>query len=185
MMDEVLSKCTGKMEKTIAALEHEFGTIRAGRANASVLDRIQVDYYGVPTAIQQMAAISVVEARSLLIQPWDISTLRAIEKAIQASDIGINPMNDGKVIRLNFPPLTEERRRELVKSVRKYAEEAKIAVRSVRRDTIEKYKVMKKNAEITEDDLKENEKEVQNVTDRFCKDIDLLCEAKEKEVMEL
>ena len=184
-MDEVLQKCTEKMDKTILSLEHEFSTIRAGRANPAVLDRIQVDYYGAPTAVNQMAAVAVVEARTLQIQPWDISTLRAIEKAIQASDIGINPMNDGKVIRLSFPPPTEERRRELVKTVHKYAEEAKIAVRSLRRDAIEKYKAMKKSAEISEDDLKDSEKETQNLTDKYCKEIDTLCADKEKEVLEL
>lgn len=184
-MDEILTTASEKMQKTISSLEHEFGTVRAGRANAAILDRISVDYYGVPTAVNQMAAISVIEARTLQIQPWDISTLKEIEKAIQASDIGINPTNDGKVLRLNFPPPTEERRRELTKLVHKYAEEAKIAVRSIRRDVIDKYKAMKKASEISEDDLKESEKETQNLTDKFCKDIDALAASKEAEVMEL
>ena len=184
-MDEVLQKAQTKMEKSIHALEHEFGTIRAGRAHPGILEHVMVDYYGVPTAINQMAAVAVTEARILQIQPWDISTLRAIEKAIQTSDIGINPMNDGKVIRLNFPPLTEERRRDIVKSVHKMAEDCKVAVRSIRRDAIEKYKAMKKTSEISEDDLKDSEKDVQNLTDKFCKEVDNILAAKEKEIMEL
>ena len=144
-----------------------------------------MDYYGVPTPIGQMAAVSVPDARSLLIQPWDKSSLKEIEKAIQASDIGLNPQNDGSSIRLNFPPLTEERRKELVKTVSKYAEEAKVAIRSIRRDSIEKLKEQKKSSEITEDDLKNGEKKMQDLTDKFCKEIDDTAAAKEKEIMEI
>ena len=174
-----------KMGKSVDALSNEYSAIRAGRANPAVLDKITVDYYGAPTPIQQMAAISVSEARVLVIQPWDISTLKNIEKAINASDIGINPTNDGKVIRLAFPPLTEERRRDLAKEISKLAENSKVAVRSIRRDGIEKFKAMKKASEITEDDLKNCEKQVQDLTDQFCKKIDDISKAKEKEIMEL
>ena len=184
-MDELLKKCSEKMDKIVGQLSHEYASVRAGRANPAVLDHIAVDYYGTPTPVNQMAAVSVIEARTLQIQPWDASTIRTIEKAIQASDIGINPMNDGRVIRLNFPSPTEERRRELVKTVHKYAEEAKISVRNQRRDTIDKYKLMKKNSEISEDDLKDSERETQDLTDKFCKEIDSLCAEKEKEVMEI
>ncbi len=185
MMKEELKALTDKMEKSIAALKNEYHSLRAGRANPSVLDRVSVDYYGVPTAINQMAAVSVSEARILTIQPWDISTLRAIEKAIQTSDIGINPQNDGRVIRLVFPPLTEERRKELCKSVSKYAEECKVAIRSIRRDGVDKLKKMQKANEITEDDLKDGEKQVQDLTDKYCKLIDKMCDEKEKEVLEI
>lgn len=184
-MDTILLTCEEKMEKSIASLERDFGTIRAGRANASVLDRIAVDYYGVPTPINQMAAISVPEPRLLQIQPWDASTLKEIEKAINKSDIGINPMNDGKVIRLSFPPLTEERRRELAKEVRKMSEDGKVAIRSIRRDAIEKIKALRKANEITEDDQAAGEKDVQDLTDKFCKDIDVRTEKKEKEILEI
>ncbi len=184
-MDTILLICEEKMEKSIASLERDFGTIRAGRANASVLDRIAVDYYGVPTPINQMAAISVPEPRLLQIQPWDASTLKEIEKAINKSDIGINPMNDGKVIRLSFPPLTEERRRELAKEVRKMSEDGKVAIRSIRRDAIEKIKALRKANEITEDDQAVGEKDVQDLTDKFCKDIDVRTEKKEKEILEI
>lgn len=174
-----------RMQKTLGVLGNEFGSIRAGRANAAVLDRIAVDYYGVHTPINQMAAISVPEARTLVISPWDASSLKAIEKAIQTSDIGINPSNDGKSIRLMFPPLTEERRKDLVKVVHKFGEEAKIAIRSIRRDTIEKYKDMKKKSEITEDDLKDAEKDIQELTDKFVKEIDGMIVKKEKELLEV
>lgn len=184
-MDTVLLTCEEKMGKSIAALESNFGTIRAGRANPSVLDRISVDYYGAPTPINQMAAVSVPEPRLLQIQPWDASTLKDIEKAINASDIGINPQNDGRVIRLAFPPLTEERRRELAKEVRKMAEDGKVAVRSIRRDAIEKIKALRKSNEITEDDQAAGEKEVQELTDKFCKEIDVRTEKKEKEILEI
>ena len=184
-MDEQLKKAEEKMNKTLNALESEYTTIRAGRANPEVLNKITVDYYGVPTPINQMAAVSVTDGRTLQIQPWDISSLREIEKAINTSELGINPTNDGKVIRLSFPPLTEERRRDLVKEVSKFAEEAKVAVRSVRRDTIEKYKAMKKNGEITEDDMKAAEKDVQNLTDRYCKEVDSLAARKEQAILEI
>lgn len=182
-MKEQLALTKDKMGKCVQSLAHELSTIRAGRANPAVLDKVQVDYYGVPTPIQQMAAISVSEARVLVIQPWDMSTLTAIDKAIQASDIGINPTNDGKVLRLSFPQPTEERRRELVKQVHKYGEEAKVAIRNVRRDALEKFKSMKKSNEITEDDLKDCEKQIQNLTDQHIKQVDVHMEEKEKEIM--
>lgn len=184
-MNELLKNTEEKMNKTVAALEREYKSVRAGRANAAVLDRITVDYYGVPTPVQQMAAVSVPEARTLVIQPWDASTLKSIEKAILTSEIGINPQNDGKVIRLNFPPLTEERRREIVKDVHKKSEESKVAIRNNRRDALEKLKQLKKDNQITEDDLSNGEKKIQNLTDKFCKEIDDLASLKEKEIMEL
>ena len=152
---------------------------------AAVIDKVVVDYYGVPTPVNQMAAVSVVEARTLLIQPWDASTLKSIEKAISTSDIGINPNNDGRVIRLNFPPLTEERRKELAKEVRKMSEEGKVAVRAVRRDAMEKIKALKKEGSITEDDVQNGEKKIQALTDKYCKEIDELTAAKESEIMEV
>ena len=182
-MKEQLNIAKEKMNKSLNALGNEFASIRAGRANPAVLDKVMVDYYGAPTPVNQMAAISVSEARILVIQPWDKSTLKLIEKAIQASDIGIQPVNDGNVIRLAFPQLTEDRRKELCKSIKKYGEECKVTVRSVRRDTMEKYKTMKKNSEITEDDLKNAEKKVQDVTDQFCSDVDKMVADKEKEIM--
>ncbi len=172
-----------KMTKSLNSLSKEFAAVRAGRANPAVLDKVLVEYYGTPTPINQMAAISVSEARILVIQPWDKSTLKLIEKAIQASDIGINPTNDGNVIRLAFPQLTEERRKELCKTVKKLGEECKVAVRSIRRDTMDKLKAMKKNSEITEDDLKDCEKKVQDITDKFCSDADKAVSDKEKEIM--
>ncbi|MBE6885937.1 MAG: ribosome recycling factor [Ruminococcaceae bacterium] len=174
-----------KMDKSINALGKEYAAIRAGRANPAVLDKVTVDYYGTPSPINQLASISVSEARILVIQPYDASILKGIEKAIQASDIGINPNNDGRVIRITFPPLTEERRREIVKTVSKLAEDAKVAVRSIRRDSIEKFKAMKKASEITEDDLKNCEKDVQDLTDKACKEIDDLAKIKEKEILEI
>jgi len=184
-METVFATAREKMGKTISVLKSEYSAVRAGRANAAVLDKIRVDYYGVPTPINQMAAISVAEARILNIQPWDISTLHPIEKAIQASDLGINPQNDGRVIRLIFPQQTEDRRKELVREINKMAEDAKVAVRSIRRDGIEKLKKMQKASEITEDDLKDGEKELQDITDEFVKEIDAVASAKEKEVMEI
>lgn len=184
-MKELLKNTEEKMNKTIGVLERDYKSIRAGRANASVLDRVTVDYYGCPTPIQQMAAVSVPEPRILMIQPWDASTLKDIEKAILTSDIGINPQNDGRVIRLSFPPLTEERRKEIVKEVHKTAEESKVAVRNTRRDAIEKLKGLKKNNVITEDDVADGEKKIQNLTDKYCKEIDTLAELKEKEIMEI
>ena len=184
-MKELIAKCEEKMDKSLNALDREFKAVRAGRANPAVLDKVLVDYYGTPTPVQQMAAVSVPEGRTLQIQPWDVSTLRDIERAILTSEIGINPQNDGKVIRLMFPPLTEERRRDLVKDIRKMGEEAKVAIRSIRRDAIEKAKAKKKNNEITEDDLSGAEKKIQNLTDKFCKEADDLTTAKEKEIMEI
>ncbi len=184
-METVFALAKEKMTKTVNALVHEYGTIRAGRANASVLDKVHVDYYGAPTPINQMAAISVSEARILTIQPWDASTLGKIEKAIQQSDVGINPQNDGKVIRLVFPPLTEDKRKEIAKGISKKAEESKVAIRSIRRDCIEKLKAMKKASEITEDDLKDGESELQKITDKFVKEIDEVAAKKQKEVMEI
>ena len=184
-MKEVYSNTREKMSKTVSVLNKDYAAVRAGRANPGVLDKILVDYYGVPTPINQMAAISVSEARILVIQPWDKSTLNPIYKAIQASDIGINPQNDGSVIRLTFPQLTEDRRKELVKDIKKMAEDSKAAIRSIRRDAIDKIKKMQKASEITEDDLKNGEDELQKITDEFIKDIDSAASAKEKEVMSI
>lgn len=184
-MKEHLKPFDEKMGKTMQALDHEYTSIRAGRANPSVLDKIRVDYYGTPTQINQMAAVSVSEARILVIQPWDKTTLKSIEKAILASDLGINPQNDGSTIRIVFPPLTEERRKELGKQILKYGEEAKVAIRSIRRDGMEKFKAMKKAGDITEDDLKAYEKDIQDLTDKYCKNIDTASELKKKEIMEL
>ncbi len=174
-----------KMKKTCEALSTQLATIRAGRANAAVLDQIEVDYYGVPTPIQQMASIAAPDPRSLLIQPWDASTLKGIEKAILASDLGINPQNDGRSIRLVFPPLTEERRKDLVKQTKKYGEESKVAVRNIRRDAIEKFKKQQKASEITEDDYKIAEKDIQKLTDDYTKEVDKIIAAKEKELTEI
>ena len=184
-MQELIKNTEEKMNKTVSVLERDYKSIRAGRANASVLDRINVDYYGVPTPIQQMAAVSVPEPRVLMIQPWDATTLKAIEKAILTSDIGINPQNDGRVIRLSFPPLTEERRKEIVKDVKKFAEDNKVAIRNTRRDAIEKLKALKKANTITEDDVANGEKKIQALTDKFCKEIDELAAIKEKEILEI
>ena len=184
-MESVFNFTKEKMTKTVAALEKEYGSMRAGRASAAVLDKVVVDYYGVPTPVKQMAAISVNEGRILVIQPWDASTINAISKAIQASDIGINPQNDGKVIRLTFPPLTEERRKMLSKDVSKIAEDSKVAVRSIRRDAMDKIKAMKKNSEITEDDQKNAETKIQKITDDFIKEIDAVADKKAKEIMEI
>ncbi|MDE7364442.1 MAG: ribosome recycling factor [Ruminococcus sp.] len=182
-MKATINNAKEKMTKSLANLDKEFGAIRAGRANPAILDKVQVDYYGSPTPVAQLASISVSEARILVIQPWDKSCLKLIEKAIQASDIGINPTNDGSVLRLTFPQLTEERRKELCKSVKKIGEDAKVAIRSIRRDTMDKLKAMKKNSEITEDDLKDCEKKVQDLTDKYCADADKTVTAKEKEIM--
>ena len=184
-MNELIRNTEEKMSKSIDALDREYKSVRAGRANAAVLDRVNVDYYGVPTPVQQMAAISVPEPRILLITPWDKSTLKEIEKAILTSEIGINPQNDGTCIRLNFPPLTEERRKDIVKDIRKKGEDAKVAVRNQRRDALDKLKALKKNNAITEDDESNGEKKIQNLTDKFCKEIDELAGIKEKEIMEI
>ncbi len=172
-----------RMMKTIEVVKSNFAAVRAGRANAGVLDRIMVEYYGTPTPLNQVANISSPDPRTLVIQPYDASLMKAIEKAIQTSDLGINPQNDGRVIRLAFPQLTEERRKDLTKQVRKYGEEGKVALRNIRRDAMEDFKKMKKNSEITEDDQKNLEKELQDLTDKRCKDIDDLTAKKEKELM--
>ena len=174
-----------KMKKTCEALTSQLATIRAGRANASVLDQIEVDYYGVPTPVQQVATIATPDPRSLTIQPWDASLLKPLEKAILSSDLGINPQNDGRVIRLVFPPLTEERRKDLVKQTKKYAEESKVAIRNIRRDAIDKFKKQQKSSEITEDDYKIAEKDIQKLTDDYIKELDGICAKKEKELTEI
>ena len=174
-----------KMKKTAEVLQTQLAAVRAGRANAAVLDQISVDYYGVPTPIQQLASIAVPDPRSLLIQPWDGSVLKGIEKAILASDLGINPQNDGRSIRLVFPQLTEERRKELAKQVKKYGEEAKVAVRNIRRDAIDKFKKQQKASEITEDDYKNIEKDIQKLTDDYVKKVEDIAAKKEKELFEI
>ena len=184
-MQELIKHTEEKMNKTMDALAREFASVRAGRANPSVLDKVSVDYYGCPTPINQLAAVSVAEARVLQIQPYDASVLKDIEKAIQVSDIGINPQNDGRLLRLIFPPLTEERRKEIVKDVRKKGEDAKVALRNQRREAFDKLKALKKANSITEDDEANGEKKIQNLTDKFCKTVDELAAAKEKEIMEI
>ena len=174
-----------RMNKTTEVLASQFAAVRAGRANAAVLDQIEVDYYGAPTPIRQIASISTPDPRSLVIQPWDASTLKLIEKAILVSDLGINPQNDGRQIRLVFPQLTEERRKELAKQVRKYGEEAKVAMRNVRRDAMDKFKKEQKKGDITEDDLKDMEKDLQKLIDDYTKKVDKQIEAKEKELFEI
>lgn len=172
-----------RMQKTIEVVKSNFAAVRAGRANAGVLDRISVEYYGAPTPLNQVANIGSPDPRTLTIQPYDMSLLKAIEKAIQTSDLGINPQNDGRVIRLAFPQLTEERRKELTKQVRKYGEEGKVALRNIRRDAMDDIKKKTKKSELTEDDQKKLEKELQDLTDKRCKDIDDLTAKKEKELM--
>ena len=172
-----------KMEKTIEVMKHEFNTIRAGRANVAVLDKITVDYYGAPTPIQQIASVSTPEPRMLAIQPWDASALKLIEKAILASDLGINPTNDGKIVRLLFPQLTEERRRDLTKEVKNMAEGGKVAIRNIRRDAIDHFKKAQKASEITEDELKSLEKDMQDLTDKYVKEVDVESGKKEMELM--
>lgn len=174
-----------KIDKAINYFLEVLGTIRAGRANASVLNKVSVDYYGTQTPVSQVAAIATPDARTITIQPWDASLVKAIEKAIQASEIGINPQNDGKMLRLSFPQLTEDRRKELTKSVAKKAEDCKVVIRGIRRDEIEKFKAMKKKSEITEDDLKNTEKEIQDIIDAQIKEIDKLADKKNKEIMEI
>ena len=176
---------TDRMDKTIEVMQANFAAVRAGRANAAVLDQIRVDYYGTPTPINQIASIASPDPRTLTIQPWDGSTMKLIEKAIQQSDLGINPQNDGRVIRLLFPQLTEERRKELIKQIRKYGEESKTAIRNIRRDAMEDFKAQKKKSEITEDDQKNAEKDIQKLTDDYVKQIDQLVEKKEKELSEI
>ena len=172
-----------KMEKSINVYSEKLSEVRAGRANPAILNKVKIDYYGTPTPINQVAGVSVPEARLIVIQPWDLSVLKEIEKAILASDIGINPNNDGKVIRLAFPELTEERRKDLVKDIKKMAEEAKIAIRAIRRDGIEEAKAKQKDGEMTEDELKQAENEIQKLTDKSVEEIDKILENKEKEVM--
>ena len=184
-MKEKLQVYNEKMEKTIRILESDYASIRAGRANPAVLDKITVDYYGTPTPIQSLAAVSVSEARILVIQPWDKSTLKAIEKAIQVSDLGINPANDGIVIRIVFPPLTEERRKDICKQNRKQGEDSKVAIRSIRRDANDTFKKQKKSSEISEDEQKTLEEDMQKLTDKFCKRIDEIASKKEKEILEI
>ena len=182
-MKEMYEAYDVKMQKTIDVVISDFAGVRAGRANAAVLDKITVEYYGTETPIHQVAYISTPDARTLVIQPWDGTLLKAVEKALLVSELGINPQNDGKVIRLVFPQLTEERRKELTKQVKKYGEGGKVAIRNIRREAMEKFKAMKKKSEITEDDLKELEEELQKLTDKRCKEIDDLTAKKEAELM--
>ena len=184
-MKELLNNATASMEKTLGVLSSDFASIRAGRANPAVLDRITVDYYGTQTPINQMAAISVSDARVLVIQPWDKTSLKAIEKAIQASDLGINPANDGSVIRLTFPIPSEERRKELCKEIRKLGEDSKIAVRAIRRDSNDKIKSLKKDGEVTEDDVKKFDKDIQNLTDKYISMVDSAVSDKEREILSI
>ena len=174
-----------KMKKTVEVLQNQFSTIRAGRANPAVLDQIKAEYYGTPTPIKQIASIGTPDPRTLVISPFDPSSLKEIEKALMTSDLGINPSNDGRVIRLAFPQPTEERRKELVKQIGKYAEDSKVAIRNIRRDAVEHYKAQKKSSEITEDDLITTEKDIQKLTDSYIKEIDLVAEKKEKEIKEI
>lgn len=174
-----------KMDKTISVFSENLSEVRAGRANPAILNKVKIDYYGTPTPINQVAGVSVPEARLIVIQPWDSSVLKEIERAILASDIGINPNNDGKVIRLSFPELNEERRKELVKEIRKTAEEARVAVRSIRRDGIDEFKKKQKDSEITEDDLHTAEEQIQKITDKKIEEIDSILANKEKEIMSI
>ena len=182
-MKEIQNKLQQQMEKTIEALKHEFSTIRAGRANAQMLDKLRVDYYGTPTPINQVGSISVPEPRTLMINPWDKSAMKDIETAIRNSDLGLNPTNDGEVIRLNVPALTEERRKELCKQAKKASEEFKVRLRNERRDANDKLKKLEKEGEITEDDLKKAQDNVQKMTDKYTKEVDVLLEVKEKDIM--
>jgi ribosome recycling factor len=171
------------MKKTITVYEHELASIRAGRANPAVLDKITVEYFGTPTAINQMAEVKVADARTIVISPWDASTLKTIDRAIQASDLGIQPQNDGKIIRIVFPQPTEERRKELIKQTKKMGEDAKVAIRNIRRDANEKCKELKKKSEMTEDEQKQSEKAIQDLTDKFIKEVDTVTAAKDKEIL--
>ena len=182
-MQTQLKKAGESMDRRLEHMRTEFSEIRAGRANPAVLDKVKVDYYGAPTPVNQLAAVSVTEARTLTIQPWDASVLRQIEKAIQTSDIGINPQNDGKIIHLIFPPLTEDRRKELVKDIKKKGEGAKVAIRNIRRDANDAIKKMEKNGDISEDELKDNEDKIQKLTDKYVGQIDKAVESKSKEIM--
>lgn len=184
-MNTELMEYESKMKKSIDFLDNQFASVRAGRANPSVLNKLTIDYYGTQTPISQVGSISSPDPRTLVIQPWDASALAAVEKAIQSSDLGINPQNDGKIIRLAFPQLTEERRKELAKQVRKYGEDCKIAIRNVRREAMEDFKAQKKKSEITEDDLTDLEKDLQKLTDKYVKEVDVNTSAKEKELSEI
>lgn len=184
-MDTIFAKTKERMEKCLDSLERDFSTIRAGRANPNVLNNVMVDYYGTPTPINQMAAVSVPEPRLLVIQPWDASTLKEIEKAINVAEIGINPQNDGKVIRLSFPQLTEEHRKVLVKDVAKRGEEAKVAVRNVRRDSMDDVKKLKKDNAITEDEQKDGEKKLADITDKYIKSVEDMTKKKEDEILSI
>lgn len=181
MYDEYESK----MKKTVEVLQTQYSAIRAGRANPSILDQIKVEYYGTPTPINQIASISAPDPRTLMIQPWDASSLKLVEKALNTSDLGINPTNDGRFIRLVFPQPTEERRKDLIKQVSKFAEDSKVAIRNIRRDAVENFKSQKKNGEITEDDLTETEKDLQKLTDNYIKEIDKVSQKKEAEIKEI
>ncbi|MDO5015383.1 MAG: ribosome recycling factor [Clostridia bacterium] len=184
-MNQIFDKANEKMGKTISVFESQLASIRAGRANVNILDRVEIDYYGTPTPVKQVAAISVSENRILNIQPWDASMISEIEKAINIADIGINPQNDGKTIRLIFPPLTEERRKKLTKEVSQMAEDSKISIRSIRRECIDDLKKLEKNSEISEDELKKGEDKLQKITDNFTDKIDELNSEKQKEIMEI
>lgn len=184
-MKELQKQLQDKMNKTIDALKYDYTSIRAGRANAQMLDKIRVDYYGTPTPVNQIGAVSVPEPRTIMISPWDKSAMAEIEKAIRNSDLGLNPTNDGNVIRLSVPALTEERRKELAKQVHKVAEEFKVRLRNERRDANDKLKKMEKDGEITEDELKKGQDEVQKITDKFIKEIDAVAKAKEADIMEV
>ena len=184
-MDKVFENTKARMEKCLDSLERDYDTIRAGRANPNILNNVIVEYYGTPTPLNQMAAVSVPEPRLLVVQPWDASTLKDIEKAINIAEIGINPQNDGKVIRLSFPQMTEEDRKRLVKDVSKRAEEAKVAVRNIRRDSMDDIKKLKKNNEITEDDQKDGEKKLQDITDKYIKSVDDMTKKKEDEILSI
>lgn len=184
-MHEILTNTEAKMTKSATSLADAYAGVRAGRANPAVLDKIRVDYYGTPTAINQLAAVSVAEARVLTIQPWDATVCTVIEKAIQTSDLGINPQSDGKTIRIMFPQLTEDRRKDLAKEVSKMAEETKVTVRSIRRDALDKLKALEKKGELSEDELKKLEKKTQEMTDKYIKEIDTVLEKKQKEIMEI
>ncbi|MFQ5736729.1 MAG: ribosome recycling factor [Thermodesulfobacteriota bacterium] len=185
MKDEILSDARKRMEKAIEALNHELGGLRTGRASIAILDGVKVDYYGTVTPINQLATLSVPESRTITIQPWDISQVNAIEKAIMSSDLGLNPSNDGKVIRINIPQLTEERRKELVKLARKYGEECKVAIRNVRRDANEAYKKLEKEKQISQDELKKHQQDVQDLTDAQTARVDEILPRKEAEIMEV
>lgn len=184
-MDTLFAKTKQRMEKCVDSLENDFASIRAGRANPAILNKVRVDYYGTPTPVNEVASITVSEATNLIIKPWDSSLLKVIERAINESDIGINPQNDGQVLRLLFPKLTEDRRKEICKDISKRAESAKVAMRSVRRDSIDEVKKMKKNNEITEDDVKNAEKKIQDITDKFTKIVDEISQKKEEEILSL